>query len=144
MVLPEKSNQTFCFHHRKAQHDVAGNLGAIFELMSQGIGQKIATKSFWGRQQGEFLQKNISLHGMANDRFFSIKRKPGKCIIDASPLVDSASPHPCSLKQNSVSIFAFSLLAVTYHSTSGQDRYVFSTKSTPLRRGSKKPQKLVT
>jgi hypothetical protein len=67
----------------QSAHDFAGNLGAIFELMSQELDQKITTKFLWRRQQGEFLQKNISLHGIANDRFFSIKRKPGK-FIDAS------------------------------------------------------------
>ena len=37
----------------------------------------------------------------------------------------------------------FSPLAVTYHSTSRQDRYVFSTKSTPLRRSSKNRKSLL-
>lgn len=83
MFLPEKSNQTFCFHPQKSAAWFCRNLGAIFELMSQELDKKITTKSLWGRQQGEFLQKNISLHGIANDRFFSIKRKPGK-FIDAS------------------------------------------------------------
>ena len=38
---------------------------------------------------------------------------------------------------------AFSPLAVTYHSTCRQDRYVFSTKSTPWRRGSKNRKSLL-
>jgi hypothetical protein len=54
----------FVFTHRRAQHDFAGNLGAIFELMTKELDKKITTKSF-GEATGRISAKKYFLawHG---------------------------------------------------------------------------------
>ena len=80
MFLPEKSNQKFCSHPQKSTAWFCREPGCNFWAYEPRNWTKKSQQNLLGKQQGEFLQKNISLHGIANDRFFFIKRKPGKCI----------------------------------------------------------------
>ena len=141
MFLPEKSNQTFCFHPQKSTAWFCREPGCNFWAYEPRNWTKKSQQNLLGKATGRISAKKYFLAWHCQWPIL-FHQKETRQVYSRQPLVDCASPHPCSLKQNSVSIFAFSLLAVTYHSTSRQDRYVFSTKSTPLRRGSKKAAKV--
>jgi hypothetical protein len=68
----------------QSAHDLAGNLGAIFELMSQELDQKNHNKIFGGGNRANFCKKIFPCMALPMNDSFPSKGNQASLYIDAS------------------------------------------------------------